>query len=158
EASLSSTSAFKEAAKYRSRPGLFAYANTGALTRLLDDLAPKMPTFFKGLRTALNSQAFRYAVASMSLESGNVDGRIYLELDSAKSPLVDLIAQGKVKLEGLYGLPTDSLTSLTLSLGNGEKQFEELLALVDGIARNEGQAEEALPSKLLGQMEERVKL
>src|SRR5262245_48071850 len=122
-------------------------------------LLQKCPRSLRGLRTALNTQAFRYAVASMSLESGNVEGRIYLELDSAKkSPLVDLIAQGKVKLEGLYGLPTDSLTSLTLSLGNGEKQFEELLALVDGIARNEGQAEEALPSKLLGQMEERVKL
>jgi hypothetical protein len=158
EPALSSVSAFKENAKVRDRPGLFAYADVPPLVAGVEAALKESPGLLKDLapwQAVLNPQAFRTFVASLSLDNGDLALQVQMRLAGRQtSPLVELLPQKAAPRDLLHFMPQDGLLTLSMGLTDGEKRWQELVSLLDTLARMEGQPEQALPSKLIAAVEQ----
>ncbi len=160
--SLANVAAYRNAAALRDRPGLFGYANVDALAAQLDEIFKKPGNFDKAdwlaFKAALNPAALRGVTASLSLDRGALELRGQLQLDPRqKSPVLELLGDQGVKVEWLQAAPKDAALALTVNLGD-PKFLERLLALLDGMARAYGVEAEEVPSKKLGELEEKLNL
>jgi hypothetical protein len=163
EPALSSVAAVKDAARLRERPGLFAYADTGALAAQLDELTREglagTPTWVGLIKGLVNPKSVRTAVASLSLESGTTDLRMQLALDPKEtSPVLDLLSDRKASPELLHFVPRDALLAVTSALPEGEKRWQKALAMLDTVAKAHGESELSLPSKTIAAVEEKLKV
>jgi hypothetical protein len=165
---LASVSAYKEAATLRDRPGLFAYADLGALAAQVDELA-KTPGLlsvgqWEQIKAAVNPQAFRSITASLTLGNGNVELHARVQLDPRqKSPLADLLPDRAVPGELLHFVPRDALLATAVDLGDGAKRWQKLLAVADAVVkvpvpRGPGKADSVPPSEVMRGLEEKLKL
>src|SRR5262249_7568254 len=137
---LTGVSAYKEAAQLRDRPGLFAYADLGALAAQVDELAKTPGKLSVGqweqIKAAVNPQAFRSATASLTLWNGNVELRARVQLDPRqKSPLADLLPERAVRGELLHFVPPDALLATAVDLSDGAKRWEKALAVADAVVK-----------------------
>jgi hypothetical protein len=155
--SLASVGAFKRNAAQRDKAGVFAYADVGALTAQVD----AAPTERKGhsdwdaFKALCNPRGMGIAVASLTLQNGNLDGRVQVEVDAKQpSPLFDLLSDKKTALDGLHFAPKDGLLSVTLPWTDGAKRWEQVVALLDNVARADGVPPDRLPSKDLAGAEQ----
>jgi hypothetical protein len=73
--------------------------------------------------------------------------------------LADILTAKPATPDALYFTPRDGLLTVSLNLNDGEKRWEKLLALIDGMTKPQpGAAERPSTSAALHEMEERVKL
>jgi hypothetical protein len=161
EPSLASVGAFKRGAAQRDKPGVFAYADVGALTAQVD----AAPTEKKGhsdwdaFKAVFNPRGMGIAVASLTLQNGNLDGRVQVEVDAKQpSPLFDLLPEKKAAIDGLHFAPKDGLLTVTLPWTDGAKLWEQVLALIDNVARADGLPADRLPSKEIAGSEQKAGL
>ena len=166
EPSLATKSAIKDAAKLRDQPGLFAYADVPALASQLDEAfkegkvrgRQEMQTW-SVCKTLVNVKALQSVVASLSLHNGGVDLQTQLALDPKEaSPLLDILPDKKANLDILHSVPRNALLTVTMSLPDGEKRWEKVLALLDACAKETGQADANLPSKVIAEATAKQKL
>jgi hypothetical protein len=155
--SLASVGAFKRNAAQRDKAGVFAYADVAALTAQVD----AAPTEKKGhsdwdaFKALCNPRGMGVAVASLTLQNGNLDGRVQVEVDAKQpSPLFDLLPEKKAALDGLHFAPKDGLLTVTLPWTDGAKRWEQVVALLDNVARADGLPADRLPSKDLAGAEQ----
>jgi hypothetical protein len=161
--SLASVSAYKEAVKQRDKPGFFAYADLAALAGRMDELAKDLGPIGQQwgvVKTAVNPKAALSATASLTLQNGVLELKSRVDLDPAQaSPLADLLIVKARAPDALYFTPRDSLLTLNLNLNDGEKRWEKLMNLIDGLAKpTPGGAERPALSAALKELEEHVKL
>jgi len=163
EPSLASVASYKEAAKQRDKPGLFAYTDLAALAQRMDeagkDLGP-MEREWRVVKAAVNPKAVRGATASLTLQNGAIELKARVDLDPKQSsPLVDLLTAKAASPDVLHFTPRDGLLTLSLNLNEGEKRWGKLMELIDSLdAPGPGEAERPSPSKALKELEDRVKL
>ena len=163
EPSLASVASYKEAAKQRDKPGLFAYTDLAALAQRMDeagkDLGP-MERKWRVVKAAVNPKAVRGAVASLTLQNGVVELKAHVDLDPKESsPLVELLTAKPASPDLLHFTPRDGLLTLSLNLNDGEKRWGKLMEMFDSLDKPEaGEAERPAPSKMLKELEDRVKL
>ena len=163
EPSLASVASYKAAAKQRDKPGLFAYTDLAALAQRMDeagkDLGP-MEREWRVVKAAVNPKAVRGAVASLTLQNGAVELKARVDLDPKESsPLVDLLTAKSASPDVLDFTPHDGLLTLSLNLNDGEKRWGKLMELIDSLDKpGPGEAERPAPSKVLKELEDRVKL
>ncbi len=163
EPSLASVASYKAAAKQRDKPGLFAYTDLAALAQRMDeagkDLGP-MEREWRVVKAAVNPKAVRGAVASLTLQNGVVELKARVDLDPKESsPLVELLTAKPASPDLLHFTPRDGLLTLSLNLNDGEKRCGKLMELIDSLDKPEaGEAERPAPSKMLKELEDRVKL
>jgi hypothetical protein len=161
--SLASVAAYKEAAKQHDKPGFFAYADLAALAGRMDELG-KDPSLFDprwrdAVKAAVNPKAVRAATASLTLQNGVLELKSRIDLDpSQPSPLVDLLTAKAATPDVLYFTPRDGLLTLSLNLNDGEKRWDKLMGLIDGLTKPPGTAERPAVSAALRELEDRVKL
>ncbi len=163
EPSLASLASYKEAAKQRDKPGLFAYTDLAALAERMDkagqELGP-MERQWRVVKAAVNPKAVRGATASLTLQNGVVELKARVDLDPKQSsPLVDLLTAKSASPDALFFTPRDGLLTLSLNLNDGEKRWGTLMELIDSLDKpGPGEAERPAPSKALKELEDRVKL
>jgi hypothetical protein len=155
---LSSLRAFRDAAKLRERPGLFAYADVEALAAQVENTVPNMVAYEKAnweaFKTIVNPRAFRAAVASLSVENGNVELVAQVKTVSGQSSLLlDLLSEKKAELQLYQFVPRDAVATMSIDLGGGEKKWPKLVALLDALAKSRGDADANLPGKKLKDVE-----
>jgi hypothetical protein len=159
--SLASVGAFKRNAAQRDKAGVFAYADVGALTAQVD-AAPaerKGHSDWDAFKALCNPRGMGIAVASLTLQNGNLDGRVQVEVDDKQpSPLFDLLPGRKAALNGLHFAPKDGLLTVTLPWTGGAKGWEQVVALIDNVARADGVPADRLPSKEIADAEQRAGL
>lgn len=157
EPALSGVAAFKPAAKLRDKPGLFAYADMAALAAQVDEATKLKPNAdWTTVKALLNPRALGPAVASLTLQNGGLDFRAQVQVDPKQPcPLLELLPDKKAALDGLHFAPKDGLLTVTLPLPDGAKRWENLVALLDTVARERGQPDPLLPGKLLAGAEEK---
>ena len=163
EPSLGSVAAFKEAARQRDLPGLFAYADVASLAQRLDDMKATLGPFepvWRSIKKVVNPRAAHGATASLTLVNGALELKARVELDPKEtSPLAELVGDKAAAPDALYFTPRDGVLTLNLSLDNGEKRWQKLMDLLDGLARpGPGEAERPMPTDILKAAEARFKL
>jgi hypothetical protein len=163
DVSLTSVRAFKSAATLRDRPGLFVYVDMAGLEAQLDEHT-RQPGHPLGraravLKTVLGKESVRNLTASLTLSGGNLEWQVRANLnDKADSPLLGLLPDTAARRELLHFAPKDALLALTGGLGEGEKRWKTLLNLLDALDRFEGHGEANRPSKMIGELEEKLNL
>jgi hypothetical protein len=163
EPALTAKTAFKESAKLRDKPGLFGYADLTALTGQLDEIfkdggSPE-GRMWADVKALINPKAFRTLIVSLALQNGGLELNAQLSLDPKQSsPLLEILPDKKVKAELLHAVPKDSVVTLALALPDGEKRWEKILSLLDGIARSAGAPDAFLPSKVVQGMETKTNI
>ena len=159
EPSLGGLAAYREAAKLRERPGLFAYVNPATLSAALDENAQRNPgalADWKAVKALINPSAFRGAVASLVLENGNLELTVRVDQDRlGLSPAVLLLPEKPAAADGLTFAPRDGLLALTSDLSDGQKRWEKLITLLDAYAALRGQSDINLPGKRIREGEEK---
>jgi hypothetical protein len=158
EPALSSLGAFKRAAAARDKANVFAYADVGALaTRLDEATAGKRNNEWEVVRALANPRGMGAAVATLSLQNGNLEARVQVQLDPRQpSALLDLLPDKKASLDGMHFAPKDGLLTVTVPWADGAKRWERVVALIDNMARAGGAPPDALPSKEIEAAEQRV--
>lgn len=159
EPSLASVGAFKRNAAVREKANVFAYADVGGLTAAVD-AAPaekKGRSDWDAFKAVLNPRGMGVAIASLTLQNGNLDFRVQAEVDAKQpSPLFDLLPEKKAALDGLHFAPKDGLLSVTLPWTDGAKRWGQLVALLDRVAAAEGVPPELLANKMLTDAEQKA--
>jgi hypothetical protein len=163
EPSLASVAAYKESAKLRYKPGFFAYTDLAALAGRMDELGKNLGPFeeqWRVVKAAVNPKAVLSATASLTLQNGVVELKSRVDLDPKQaSPLADLLTAKAAPPDVLYFTPRDGLLTVTLNLNDGEKRWDKLMKLIDGLTKpSPGNAERPRASAALSELEERVKL
>jgi hypothetical protein len=157
--SLASVGAFKRNAAVRDKAGVFAYADAGALTTQVD-AAPgekKGRSDWDAFKAVFNPRGMGIAVGSLTLQNGNVEFRMQVEVDAKQpSPLFDLLPDKKAALDGLHFAPKDGLLTVTMPWPDGAKRWGQVVALLDRVAAAEGAPPEALPSKVIADAEQKA--
>jgi hypothetical protein len=140
---LSGAPGFREAAALRQRPGLFAFANPGRILETVetylkgDDAFP--PIARRLVAELVNPKAMRYAAASLTLIDGSLDLQLAVQTEAGNSsPLIDFIADHKVALPMMQASPKESIGLVTFALNDGEKKFNQLLAMAEKIVGDDG--------------------
>jgi hypothetical protein len=141
--SLSSVAAFRDAAKLRDKPGLFGFADLGALNIQLDELmknASAPATFeWSRIKTFLNPKAGRQATLSFTVQNATVELNARLSMESGEtSPLVDLLPDKKVNADILHFVPKDAGVAFAVALRDGEKRWSKALALAEKVHKQDG--------------------
>jgi hypothetical protein len=159
EPALASTGAFKRAA-LREKANVFAFADLSALAAQADAAAMgKRNREWDSLKAVFNPRGMGTAVASLTLQNGNLDFRAQVQVDPKQpSPLLDLLSDKKAALDGLHFAPKDGLLTVTLPWADGAKRWEQILALADGVARADGAPADFLPSKEVAAAEQKAGL
>jgi hypothetical protein len=140
---LSSVAAFRDAAKLRDKPGLFGYADLGALNVQLEEAmknanAPAQLEWTR-IKSLLNPKAGRQATLSFTLQNGTVELAARLGLDGSEiSPLVDLLPDKKASGDGLNFVPKDAGVAIAVALADGEKRWSKCVAVVEAIEKADG--------------------
>jgi hypothetical protein len=159
---LTNVAAYKEAAKLRDRPGLFAFADLAALADRLDAAGKALggaEKQWKALKAAVNPKAVRAAVASLTLQNGVAEIHCRLNVDPKEaSPLVELLTGKGGGADLLQFVSADDALTLQLNLSEGEKRWEKALDLFDAVDRALGTEEESSFRKALRALEEQAKL
>ena len=160
---LSSVAAFRDAAKLRDKPGLFGYADLGALNVGLEEAmknarAPAQLEWDR-IKALLNPKAGRQATLSFTLQNGSVELNCRLSLDGNEtSPLVDLLPDKKSSVETLHFVPKDARIALAVALSENEKRWRKGLAIVDALAKLEGKRAGDTTRKQIAELEKLLKL
>jgi len=154
---LSGLRAFRDTAKLRERPGLFAYADLEALANQMDAAAKSLTqvqrTEWEAFKTVVNPRAFRAATASLTLQNGNFELQAQVKtVPGQTSPLMALLPDKKADTQLLQYVPRDTVASVSLGLGDGEKRWAQIVDLLDAIAKNQGD-ELNLPSKAIKEVQ-----
>jgi hypothetical protein len=163
DVSLTSVRAFKSAAALRDRPGLFVYVDMAGLEAQLDEHT-RQPGHPLGraqavLKAVLGKESVRNLTASLTLSSGNLEWQVRANLnDKADSPLLGLLPDTAARRELLQFAPRGALLAMAGGLGEGEKRWKTLLKLLDALDRFEGHGEANRPSKMIGELEEKLNL
>jgi hypothetical protein len=155
---LSGLRAFRDTAKLRERPGLFAYADLEALANQMDAAAKSLTqvqrTEWEAFKTVVNPRAFRAATASLTLQNGNLELQAQVKtVQGQTSPLMALLPDKKADVQLMQYVPRDTVASVSLGLGDGEKRWAQIVDLLDAIAKNQGDSELNLPSKAIKEMQ-----
>ncbi len=159
DATLASLSAYKDAAKLRTRPGLFFYADPAALDAQIERLAKQpggVPRDLRELRAALPSKGVRHATGMLALQNGQVDFQARLHLaPGAKDAFLDALPTGKADTQLLAFAPRGSFLAAAAGIKDGAASWKAKLALLDRIAAAGGSRPDRLPSKNLKAFEEK---
>jgi hypothetical protein len=163
DVALASVRAFKDAAALRERPGLFIYADMAALEAQLDEhtrqVGHPLGRGWAILKTILGKETARNLTASLTLFNGNLEWQMRANLNGkTDSPLLGLLPNTAVRRELLHFAPKDALLALDGGLGEGEKRWKTLLNLLDALDRFGGHGEANRPSKMIGELEEKLNL
>jgi Protein of unknown function (DUF3352) len=160
---LSNVRAFKDAAKLRERPGIYAYSDLEALAGQMDDaiktLGPQQKAEWSMFKTIVNPRAFRAATASLTVLNGNIELQAQVKIVPGQtSPLLDLLPDKKADVQLFQYVPRDHLVALSAGLGDGEKRWAKIVELIDALAKNAGQSDLNLPSKAIKEAQDDLKL
>jgi len=154
--SLASVRAYKESARLRDRPGLFAYADLQALDAQMAQLKDAAREW-EQLKAALKPQTFRSMTASLTLSGGELELQARLQLDAKQSsPLLDAFPGRKADVNLLHHVPADAALGLVVGMADGSERFQKLLALLDGLGRQFGWRD--LPGQSVQELEKKTKL
>ena len=140
---LSSVTAFRDAAQLRDKPGLFGYADIGALNIQLEEAMKNANAsaqlIWDRIKTLANPRAGRQATLSFTLQNGTVElvGRLGLDA-SETSPLVELIPDKKATGAALHFAPKESGVAIAMALADGEKRWSKYLAIVEAMDKADG--------------------
>src|SRR5262249_28450457 len=151
------------AAALRERPGLFVYTDMAALEAQLNEhtreVGHPLGRGWAILKTILGKETTRHLTASLTLSSGTLECQIRANLTGkTDSPLLGLLPDTAVRRELLHFAPKDALLALVGGLGEDEKRWKTLLKLLDALDRFEGHGETNRPSRMIGELEEKLKL
>jgi hypothetical protein len=140
---LSSVAAFRDAAKLRDKPGLFGYADLGALHIQLEEAMKNAGASaqleWDRIKALVNLKAGTRATLSFTLQNGDVELNAKLGLEpNEASPLVDLLPNKKVNLDALHFVPKDAGLAFAASLSDGEKRWAKYAAIVDALDKADG--------------------
>jgi hypothetical protein len=161
---LTGLAAYKEAAKLRDRPGVFAFVDLAALADRMDaaDKDKALGKFEKpwlAIKAAVNPKAVRAATASLTMQNGVAEVHCRLNIDPKEaSPLVDLLVGKGGGTAVLQFVPTGDLLTLQLSMTEGEKRWEKMLDLFDAVDKALGTEQESSFRKALRALEEQAKV
>jgi hypothetical protein len=160
--SLSSVAAFRDAAKLREKPGLFGFADLGALNIQLEELMKNAsaPAVFEWnrIKTILNPKAGRQATLGFTIQNGTIELNARLGLENGEtSPLVDLLPNKKANSDALHFVPKDAGVAFAVSLPDGEKRWSKALALAEMIHKQDGGRGPSL-GKQIEELEKALKL
>jgi hypothetical protein len=153
--SLASRNVYKDAAKLRDRPGVFGYVDLEGVAAHLDKLG-RLPGYpdWKTIKAAVNPAAFRYMTVSLSLQNGNLEMQARAMLNAKEtSPLLELLSEKKVVVDGLHFVPRDNLLTLSMGVTDGEKCAQKVVTLLDAVAGALGVEGDQLPSRNLAALE-----
>jgi hypothetical protein len=140
---LSSVAAFRDAAKLRDKPGLFGYADLGALHIQLEEAMKNAGAAaqleWDRIKTLVNPKAGTRATLSFTLQNGDVElnARIGLEANET-SQLIDLLPNKKANLDALHFVPKDAGMAFAASLSDGEKRWAKYAAIVEALDKADG--------------------
>ena len=140
---LSSVAAFRDAAKLRDKPGLFGFADLGALNIQLEELLKNSSGLaayeWNRIKTLLNPKAGRQATLGFTIQNGTVELDAKLTLENGESsPLVDLLPNKKVSTELLHFVPKNEGVAFALAIPEGEKRWSKVMALADALHKLDG--------------------
>jgi hypothetical protein len=163
DVALASVRAFKDAAAPRDRPGLFVYVDMAALEAQLNEhtreVGHPLGRSWAILKTILGKETARHLTASLTLFNGNLQWQMRANLNgTTDSPLLGLLPDTAARRELLHFAPKDALLALAGGLGEGEKRWKTLLNLLDALDRFGGHGEANRPSKMIGELEEKLNL
>ncbi len=157
---LNTLVSYKEASKVREQPGLFVHCDLPGLCKSLDETIftdPKSSDAreWKMVKKLLNPAAFRELSGALTLQGGTLGLRLQARLDPTQSsPVLDLLPNRKGSLDVLQAAPRDSLLAWSLAFPDGATRWQKLVALLDGLARDQG--ERTLPSQMIRQLEQQL--
>jgi hypothetical protein len=140
---LASVAAFRDSAKLRDKPGLFGYADLGALNIQLEESMKNAGAVaqyeWSRIKTLLNPKAGRQATLSLTVQNGTVEFDALLSLEAGEaSPLVDLLPDKKANFDSLNFVSKNDGLAFTISLPEGEKRWKKALALAEAMQKVEG--------------------
>ena len=163
EPSLANVAAYKDAARQRDKPGLFAYADLASLAQRLDEMGANLGSFepqWKLIKSVVNPKAVHGSTASLTLVNGVVELKARVDLDAKESsPLADLLSAKTAPPDALAFAPRDGMVTVNLNLNDGEKRWQKLMSLLDSLSKPPpGEADRPTPSDLLKAAENQVKL
>jgi hypothetical protein len=161
--SLTSVKAFRDAAKLRDKPGLFGYADLGAMAVHIDaamkKASPAANLQWNWVKTLVNPKAGRIATLSLTLDKSNLELEARVNLDPKEtSPLLEALPDKPAKADLLQFVPADAAATLSLSLPDGEKRFAKMLALADAIEKANGRRAQDMPGRKIADLEEKLNL
>jgi hypothetical protein len=163
EPALASVASFRDSAALRDKPGLFGYADLGALNIQLEEsmktASPPVVLEWNKIKALVNPKAGRRATLSLNLQNGSVELLAHLGLENNEScALLDVLPDKKANLDLLQFVPRDAAAAFTLALSDGEQRWSKVLALVDAAASADGRRAAQLPSKQVTEIETNLKL
>jgi hypothetical protein len=154
--SLASVRAYKESARLRDRPGLFAYADLQALDAQMAQLKDAAREW-EQVKAVLKPQTFRSVTASLTLAGGELELQARLQLDAKQSsPLLDAFPGRKADVNLLHYVPGDAALGLVVGMSDGGERFQKLLALLDALGKQFGWRD--LPGQGVQELEKKTKL
>ena len=162
--SLTSVRAYKDSARLRQQPGLFAYADLAALSGQLDQLYKNDTSSdartWSAIKSVVKPEAFRSAALSLSLAGGELALQAHVQVDpKSSSPVLDLLPQGPADTALLRLVPRGTTLGLCMSLRDGAARWQKFLDLMDAAVRSQGvRRGELLPSQGVAELESRLKL
>jgi hypothetical protein len=135
---LASVSAYREALGRDDRPGLFAYANVAALAAAVDESMANASqgsvAEWRAAKALFNPRAIRGATVALTLQNGAVELQARVRTEPGeKSPLLELLPDGKAPVELLQFVPRDATVAGAAGLGDGEQRWEKALQLLDTV-------------------------
>src|SRR5215813_5587209 len=127
--SLASVRAYKESARLRDQPGLFAYADLQALDAQLARFG-NVARAWDRIRSILRLETFRSVAASLMLSGGTLEVQARLQFDEKQgSPLLEVFPGRKADSSLLHYVPRDAALGLVVGMADGEERLKGLLAL-----------------------------
>lgn len=134
-------------------PGLFSFTNLPALLERVERVPMPNPEVFRAFKDVANPKVVRWLASALTLENGTLRYRLTVHLDpQEKSPLVEVLPSGPFDAGLLKAVPADALLAAGISNADGEKRWDRLLELADGIARALGK-DEVMPSRHIAEVE-----
>jgi hypothetical protein len=161
--SLTSVRAYKESARLRQQPGLFAYADLAALSGQMDQMfkddTSRDARDWNAFKKAVKPEAFRSAAISLSLSGGELGLHAHVRLDPKQSsPLLDLLPDRQADTSLLRFVPQTTALALGTSLPDGAARWQKLLDLLDAAVKPGLRKGELLPSQMAAEYEGKLTL
>jgi hypothetical protein len=160
--SLASVAAFRDSAKLRDKPGLFGFADLGALNIQLEETmknAGAVAQYQWGrIKTLLNPKAGRQATLSLTVQNGTVEFDARLSMEAGEtSPFVDLLPDKKANLDSLNFVSKNEGLTFAIALNEGERRWTKALALAEAMQKLDGKRGPGV-AKQVEEMEKALKL
>jgi hypothetical protein len=157
---LAGAAGIKDSTELRQRPGLYFYGNPVVATDVIDKAmkGDRQDPVWQGIKEMLNPKTIRSAAASLSFNKGHLELQVQADLDPKRnSPLLDVIASGKISSTALQYAPKDTGLLVTFSLTGAEKNWPKLLAAADAAMKAQGEVG-ATPAEMVKALEEKLNL